>query len=452
MLRIAFSTLGCKVNYVDTEAMIAACRRAGLEVVSFDEEADAYVVNTCTVTAVAEQQSRQLLRRPKRTFGRAFVVATGCAGEVDRDALASLGADAVFGTKDRDRALLYIFERLGVVPAKRHEASASAAARQSRARAFLKIQEGCDRRCAYCIVPSARGAARSVSPDEIERSCLSLALYHREIVLTGIDIGQYLWLEPEGNKEPQRLADLLQRLIQNPEIPRLRISSVDPTIVDEGLISLFSSSSKLCRHVHLSIQSGSDAVLSSMGRRYGAADVERAVGNLCFNVPNMAVTGDVIAGFPGEGEAQHEETARLLENLPLAGLHVFPYSEREGTRAAEMPGRVPLTERRARAARLRSIARDKRRVFLEKQIGQALTSIVTSSVEEADGSVKAFSDNAISISLPGGVVSYGEAGRAIITGVKDLGAEGLWDSQPKTRTSSSGLKSASAINSSAEST
>lgn len=445
MTRIAFSTLGCKANYADTEAMVVACRRAGLEVVPFNAEAEAYVVNTCTVTAVADQQSRQLLRRPKRLHPGALVVATGCAGEIDRTAMAACGIDAAFGTKDRDAALAYLFEKLGADIPDHRSPTTDHGLRQSRSRAFLKIEDGCSRRCAYCIVPRARGEATSLSPDDIERACLALAEHHREIILTGIDIGQY-------RHGATRLADLLERLVGIEAMPRLRISSIDPTLVDEKLVKLIATSGKICRHVHLSIQSGSDEVLAAMRRPYGAARIRSAVEQLCARVDGIAVTGDVIAGFPGETHADHRATAALLAGVPIAGLHVFPYSAREGTAAAAMPGRPPQAVRRARAAELRELAGVARRRFLASQRGRTLDGIVTSRQADSCGRVSAFTDNAIAVALPSGVVPYGEAGRLVITAIDDGKANGLWESPPTTRTSSSDSRNASATSSSTGST
>ena len=415
MKSVAFATLGCKANYVDTEAMIAACRSAGLRVVPFDAPADAYVVNTCTVTSTADQQSRQMLRRPGRARPGAMVVAVGCAAEVDRDSLAACGVDAIFGTRERKASLDFLFEKLGVSDG---ASGAGSCLPQSRARAFIRIQDGCDRSCAYCIVPRARGAAVSVPPEEIEGSCIALSRHHREVVLTGIDIGQYRH-RPAGRSAVDLLG-LVARLASVEGMPRLRLSSIDPTVVTEEFASLMAASKKICRHVHLSVQSGSDPVLRRMGRNYGAREIERAVSLLKERVEGIAVTADLIAGFPGETDGEHRSSAELVRRLSFAGLHVFPYSERAGTRAAAMPGKVDAAVRKGRAAELRAAARESRAAFLEGQIGAPLEAIVTSRAEGADGTVKAFTDNAVSVTLPSGAISYGEIGGAVITRVCEL--------------------------------
>lgn len=444
MKRIAFATLGCKANYADTEMMLAVCRFAGVAIVSFDDEADAYVINTCTVTAVADRQSRQLIRRPKRINPAALVVVVGCMGEVDRDfARAIDGIDAVFGTKNRDDALAFIFQKLGINASSLTNVDCDV--EQSRARAFYKIQDGCNRSCAYCIIPKARGSSKSLPPNEVRRRCLLLARYHREIVLTGIDIGQYgMDLEPEWN-----LCSLVEFLVSDDDMPRLRLSSIDPSMVNKRMLEVIASSKKVCRHIHLSIQSGSDRTLKAMGRPYRVVDIERAVRQLVETVPGIAVTGDIIAGLPGETDDDHFETLKLLSDLPVTGLHVFPYSPREGTRAFLMPDQVSLQQKRERAARFRDIAAKKKTIFLKSQIAAVFDVIVTSRVPDADGRVVAVSDNAVTISLPADVVAYGEMGRALVTEVNQMRVRGLWNYHRKTRKSLNDSKSISTINSSA---
>ncbi len=432
--KIALTTLGCKANWADTEAISQALARTGFEIVPFDSPADAYVVNTCTVTAVANAQSRQMLRRARRGSPNALIVATGCYGEVDRDEIAAIpGVDAVFGSKDREALIAYLCGKIDHPPldplpsreGRRGEGAVGPVpiSRQSRARAFLKIQDGCNRRCAYCIVPRARGRSRSMPFDDVLAACTQLSRDHREILLAGIDIGQY------GRDLPGRpsLSKLVSRLAAAQGMARLRISSLDPSQIDERLIELIALEIKICRHVHLSIQSGSDAVLRSMARGYRARDISRVASELAARVPGIAITGDVIAGFPCETDAMHRETADLLESLPIAGLHVFPFSVRDGTRAASMPDQVAAGVKKSRAAELRGIARRARKKFLEGLIGEAFDVILTSSDTEADGTVLAVADNAVKIKLPPGGAAYGGMARAILTEVRDLEAYGKWE-------------------------
>jgi threonylcarbamoyladenosine tRNA methylthiotransferase MtaB len=425
MRRVALTTLGCKANWSDTEGMAQALAGLGFAIVPADEAAWAYVVNTCTVTGLANAQSRQLLRRIKREHPEAIVIATGCYGETASGELTKIAEiDAVFGTSDREAMIRLLCERAGkeracgeagdpflLIPMKP----------QSRARAFLKIQDGCDRRCAYCIVPSARGRSRSMAPEAVGAACRELSRHHREIILAGIDIGQY------GRDLTPRLGlvDLVERLAGIPGMARLRLSSLPPREVDGRLVALLQTGA-VCRHIHLSIQSGSDAVLGAMRRGYDAAEVARAATLLAAEIDAVAITGDIIAGFPGESEEEHARALAFLSKLPLAGLHVFPFSARPGTEATTMPEQVPHAVRKHRASELRRMAEEKRRRYLQGLIGQRLDVIVTSKGARADGSIAAVADTGVALSLPAGGCRYGEQRSAIVTEADGLKAKGIW--------------------------
>ena len=420
ILRVAFTTLGCKANWVDTESVIQMCKGVGAEIVAFDDEADIYVVNTCTVTSVADQQSRQMLRRAKRRSPKAIVVATGCVGETSKELLLEIDeVDQVFGTSDREGLLEFIFNQLDV------DSTAGEVQmpveNQSRARSFLKIQDGCNRRCSYCIVPTARGRSRSVSMEAVVEAAVKLSKHHHEIVLTGIDIGQY-----GSDLSNASLALLLDALLEEELDVRYRLSSLDPTLADDRIISLVRESGKICRHVHLSIQSCADGVLRVMGRGYGGDDVAKVIRRLVEQVPDIAVTGDVIAGFPGESEGDHRRTVEVLRSLPVAGLHIFPFSPRYGTRAYTLDGQVDKAEIKRRASELRELATSARQDFLMGIVGKTFDSIVTSKISSDENVVSAFSDNAVSVSLPAGVVEYGGIGKALIDRVDNLKVCGSW--------------------------
>ncbi|MBT3180952.1 MAG: tRNA (N(6)-L-threonylcarbamoyladenosine(37)-C(2))-methylthiotransferase MtaB [Deltaproteobacteria bacterium] len=419
-MRVAFTTLGCKANWVDTESVIQMCKGVGAEIVAFDDEADIYVVNTCTVTSVADQQSRQMLRRAKRRSPKAIVVATGCVGETSKELLLEIDeVDQVFGTSDREGLLEFIFNQLDV------DSTAGEVQmpveNQSRARSFLKIQDGCNRRCSYCIVPTARGRSRSVSMEAVVEAAVKLSKHHHEIVLTGIDIGQY-----GSDLSNASLALLLDALLEEELDVRYRLSSLDPTLADDRIISLVRESGKICRHVHLSIQSCADGVLRVMGRGYGGDDVAKVIRRLVEQVPDIAVTGDVIAGFPGESEGDHRRTVEVLRSLPVAGLHIFPFSPRYGTRAYTLDGQVDKAEIKRRASELRELATSARQDFLMGIVGKTFDSIVTSKISSDENVVSAFSDNAVSVSLPAGVVEYGGIGKALIDRVDNLKVCGSW--------------------------
>jgi len=417
--RVAFATLGCKANWTDTEALLQSCREAGLEVVEFEEEADIYVVNTCTVTAVADQQSRQMLRRARRRNPDAAVFATGCSGEVGAESMRAISEiDAIFGTSDRKRLLEEIF-RIAEINRPVLEISHSRM-RQSRARAFMRIQDGCDRTCSYCIVPSARGKSRSLSLDEVVENARSLSRFHSEIVITGIDIGQYLC-----PRSGARLYDLVERLISSDIAARFRLSSLHPAMINDRLADAFSAGAKLCRHIHLSIQSFSDSLLKLMSRGYGRADIFKAVELLRSAVPGIAITGDLIVGFPGESEEDHLLAMESVEALPFAGLHVFPFSLRSGTKACDIDGHLSKDEVRGRAAALRKSAAEKRRDFLKGFLGAKLGLIVTSPPAGLPF-VSAFSDNAISVTMPSAGASYGELATGEINRVDGMRIFGKW--------------------------
>ncbi len=426
MMRIALTTLGCKANWADAEGIAQQLASFGHEIVAFDAMADVYIVNTCTVTAVASSQSRQLLRRARRQSPKALVVATGCLGETEVVLLRQMPeVDEVFGTKDREALIARLTSS---TDAQAEQPSPDGAFRitprkaQSRARAFVKIQEGCDRACAYCIIPQARGKARSMAMDEIETVCRALAVHHREIILTGIDIGQY----GKGLSEGSSLVTLLERLTAVPGMPRLRLSSLDPLRITEELVQEMANGG-ICRHIHLSIQSASDAVLHAMGRPYRAQDVRDAVWRLHEAIPQIAITGDVIAGFPGETEADHAEVVASLRELPLSGLHVFPFSARHGTRAAAMLSQVPKTVREERASDLRMMATKKREGYLARLIDQCFDVIVISREPNAEGSVIGVTDTAVEVELPAEGAAYGSLRQVRIVRTQGLKVQGLWE-------------------------
>jgi threonylcarbamoyladenosine tRNA methylthiotransferase MtaB len=258
--------------------------------------------------------------------------------------------------------------------------------------------------------------------DEVLRRARELGRHHREIVLTGIDIGQY----GSGLGEDARLEALLELLARDGSVPRLRLSSLDPTSLTDGIVRAIAGGG-ICRHVHLSLQSASDAVLAAMGRSYTSRDALRTVERLVEAIPGIAVTADIIAGFPGETPVQHDATVDVLSRMSLAGMHVFPYSAMPGTVAAVMPGQVPHAERRRRAAELRGLAQKNRRTFLNGLIGSSMDVIVTSREPAPGGTVEAFSDNAVVVRLKAGVVGYAMMGRARVTGAEGGTVSGDWE-------------------------
>lgn len=362
---MAFATLGCKVNQYDTQALSELFVRSGFDVVDFDEAADVYVVNTCAVTATGDRKSRQVIRRAvRRAGGGAAVMVTGCLAQLQGEALARLeGVSAVVGTDGRRRlvelALQWVAGREGHFNA---ETALPTSLRRwrlayeelpiasfaDRSRAVVKVQDGCDEMCSFCIVPYTRGAARSRRPEAVVEEVRRLVdAGFRELVLSGVHLGAYGKDLGDGTS----LARLLERIEDVPGEFRLRLSSLLPAALTDELVAVWGRSGRLCPHLHLSLQSGDDAVLGAMGRRYGADEVRRRVGRLREAVPDLAISCDIIVGFPGETEQAVERTAHLLEEIGAMRLHLFPFSPRPGTRAAGLDRSVPpqVVRRRMRA-------------------------------------------------------------------------------------------------------
>ena len=373
-MKVAFYTLGCKVNHYETAAMAELFTAAGHQVVDFSEPADAYIVNTCTVTAVADQKSRQMLSRAHAQAPHALIVAVGCYSEVAREKVASLpGVDLVLGTGGRKDIVSLVEQALlgerpdgdSVSPFARRTFEDLSAVADSRTRATLKVQDGCVSFCTYCAIPFARGALRSRSMESCRRELLALVEKgYREIVLTGIELTEY----GKDLRDRPTLNDLI-RLADDCGVERLRLGSLDPRFADETFAQTCAESRSLCHQFHLSLQSGSNTVLARMNRRYSAEEYLENADRLRACMPDAAITTDVIAGFPGESEAEHAETAVFLQEVGFARIHVFPYSRRPGTKAAAMAGQLSRLEKAKRAKELIAIGDELEKAFIDRQIG-----------------------------------------------------------------------------------
>ncbi|HJV35964.1 tRNA (N(6)-L-threonylcarbamoyladenosine(37)-C(2))-methylthiotransferase MtaB [Geomonas sp.] len=381
MKRIAITTLGCKINQFESAAMTEALQQEGYRMVPFSEIADIYVINSCTVTAKTDAESRRLIRRATRLNPEARVVVTGCYAQMAGDELLSVpGVNLILGNSEKRDIVSFVREMgdqpLAVVSDISQERSGQGARLESFAehtRAFLQVQNGCDARCAYCIVPFARGTSRSVTPDEALEAMASFVTQgFKEIVLTGIHLGAYgLDLAP-----PTDLLGLLRKAQEQSLVPRLRIGSVEPTEVPPQLVEFMATSRMVCPHLHLPLQSGSDGVLSRMNRGYDTSLYREVVDSLVQAIPDISIGADLIAGFPGETEEEFEETCRFVESLPLAYLHVFPFSVRPGTAAAAMKPQLHPKLIKERAERLRLLSERKRDAFAERFVGRELPVLV----------------------------------------------------------------------------
>ena len=407
------ATLGCKTNQFESAAMEERLRGAGFRPVPFEQGADLVIVNTCTVTAATDAQSRNLVRRARRLNGGCRVVVTGCYAQVDPQALLDIpGVSLVLGNEEKKDLLTLLAETEGEGGTARVSPIREAAAAQvlplssfaERSRAYVQIQNGCDAFCSYCIIPYARGRSRSVPPDEVVEQVRRLcAAGYPEIVLTGIHIGGYgTDLAPATD-----LLSLVRRLEGETAAPRLRLGSLEPTEIPAALIEAVASSPVLCAHFHVPLQSGSDSVLARMNRHYDTAFFAALVAGMRQRLPDAAIGVDVIAGFPGESEAEFAATCALLEALPVTHLHVFPFSRRPGTPAAAMADQLPGDLIRERAARLREIGEAKQRAFAESFIGRTLEVVLEGGAAK-QGRRRGLTRNYLTVLLPAAAGREGE--------------------------------------------
>lgn len=347
--------LGCKVNQNEGEALLDIFRRHGYEVVDFEEIADVYLIHTCTVTHIGEKKSRQIIRRASRRNPQALIVVSGCYAQVaPQEVLKIPGVDLVIGTQDRSR-IMELIEKAekertpvnavrDVLRAKDFEELPLV--QTGKVRAFLKIQEGCQQFCSYCIIPFARGPVRSRDPQKtLEEIARLVKQGYKEVVLTGIHTGAYGQDFPNG----PNLNELIREIVKIPGLKRLRISSLDPNEFTPELIETLATSPVICPHLHISLQSGDDEILQRMRRQYTTAQYRDLVRELRQRIPHLGLTTDVMVGFPGEREEQHRNSLRFVEEIGFSGLHVFKYSPRKGTKAASFPDQVPpeVKERRS---------------------------------------------------------------------------------------------------------
>lgn len=370
MRKAALHNLGCKVNAYESEAMQQLLEQAGYEIVPFREWADVYIVNTCSVTNIADRKSRQMLHRARKQNPGAVVVAAGCYVQSAADELKKdLAVDVLIGNNKKQELIPILEEYFRQLPETKKDGKGIAehvidigntkeyealhiSSTAGHTRAFIKIQDGCNQFCSYCIIPYTRGRVRSRLPQEIEREAMALAgAGYQEIVLTGIHLSSYGISLPE----PENLLGLIRRLHRLEGIARIRLGSLEPRIITREFVQALSGLPKLCPHFHLSLQSGCDETLRRMNRHYTTGEYARCCAFLRDAFPTAAITTDVIVGFPGETEAEFAETKAFLENIHFYEMHVFKYSVRSGTRAATMPCQIPEAKKTRRSEELLSL-------------------------------------------------------------------------------------------------
>ncbi|MDQ0111724.1 tRNA (N(6)-L-threonylcarbamoyladenosine(37)-C(2))-methylthiotransferase MtaB [Paenibacillus harenae] len=423
MPTVAFYTLGCKVNFYDTEAIWQLFKNEGYEQVDFESTADVYLINTCTVTNTGDKKSRQIIRRAVRRNPDAVIAVTGCYAQTSpAEIMAIEGVDLVIGTQDREKIMSFV----GQIQGDRKPVNAVRNIMKTRdfeeldvpdfsdrTRAFLKIQEGCNNFCTFCIIPWSRGLSRSRDAHSvIEQAKQLVASGYKEIVLTGIHTGGY-----GDDMENYNLTSLLWDLDKVEGLERIRISSIEASQIDDAMIDVLNRSSKMCRHLHIPLQAGEDSVLKRMRRKYTTEQFAAKIKRLHEAMPGVAITTDVIVGFPGETEEMFESGYRFMEELGFAEMHVFPYSKRTGTPAARMEEQVDEEVKNERVHKLIDLSERMQLQYAKLFIGEVLDVIPERDYKGAPGTglIMGYTDNYIQVVFEGPESLVGKLCRVKIT-------------------------------------
>jgi threonylcarbamoyladenosine tRNA methylthiotransferase MtaB len=405
--KVAFYTLGCKLNFSETSTIARNFQNEGFERVDFEEMADIYVINTCSVTDNADKQFKQIVKKAMKLNDKAFVAAVGCYAQLKPEELAAVdGVDLVLGATEKFKITDYINDLskndMGEVHSCEIEEADFYVGSYSfgdRTRAFLKVQDGCDYKCTYCTIPLARGISRSDTMQGVLKNAMEISKKGiKEIVLTGVNIGDYGKGEFGNKKHEHTFLDLVTELDKVPGIERLRISSIEPNLLKNETIELVSKSRTFVPHFHIPLQSGSNEILKKMKRRYLRELYVDRVNKIREVMPQACIGVDVIVGFPGESDELFLETYHFLNDLDISYLHVFTYSERDNTEAAEMEGVVPANVRSKRSKMLRGLSVKKRRAFYESQIGTTRTVLFEN--ENKEGYIHGFTENYVKVKTP----------------------------------------------------
>lgn len=402
---VGMYTLGCKVNQYETEAITSIFRKAEYEVVDFEEKADVYVINTCTVTNLSDRKSRQMIRKAKKTNKDSIVVVVGCYAQTAPDEVAAIeGVNLIIGTKDRGQILDYIEqivlgeEQINVVNdimGNRFFEELSIDSNIERTRAFLKIQEGCSQFCAYCIIPYARGPIRSRKPDEVISEAKKMVeAGFKELVLTGIHVASY---GKDLKEEKTSLLEIIKEVHSIQGLERLRLGSIEPTTITEEFAKMAGELDKLCPHYHISLQSGCDTTLKRMNRKYNTNEYEEGLIRLRRHVLDVAITTDVMVGFPGETKEEFEQTVEYLKKINLYQMHIFKYSPRKGTPAATFNDQVKPETKEERSKILIDMSLNNTISFNKSHIGKEITVLLEQFVKGKDGYMEGMTPNYIKV-------------------------------------------------------
>ncbi|MGY5849719.1 tRNA (N(6)-L-threonylcarbamoyladenosine(37)-C(2))-methylthiotransferase MtaB [Salegentibacter sp. F14] len=405
--KVAFYTLGCKLNFSETSTIARSFKDEGFQRVAFEEKADIYVINTCSVTDNADKRFKTIVKQAQKVNEDAFVIAVGCYAQLKPEELAEVnGVDLVLGATEKFKITDYLNDLtkndLGEVHSCEIDDAdfyVGAYSFGDRTRAFLKVQDGCDYKCTYCTIPLARGISRSDKLENVLKNAAEIAGKGiKEIVLTGVNIGDYGKGEFGNKKHEHTFLDLVRALDQVEGIERLRISSIEPNLLKNETIDFVARSKTFVPHFHIPLQSGSNEILKQMRRRYMKELYVDRVARIKSTMPQACIGVDVIVGFPGETDEHFLETYNFLNELDISYLHVFTYSERDNTPAAEMEGVVPLKVRKKRSKMLRGLSAKKRRAFYEAQLGSQ--SMVLFEGENKQGYIHGFTENYVKIKAP----------------------------------------------------
>jgi len=398
---VTLHTLGCKLNYSETSRLAGSFRNRGFAVKNFGEKSDVFVLNTCSVTENADRECRKIIRSVLRNNPDTYVIVTGCYAQLQPDESAGIqGVDLVLGNREKFKIFDYVesFEKKSyscVFTSPVEQITdfefAFSGDEDIRTRGFLKIQDGCSYKCSFCTIPLARGKSRSMSPDEvIEKAKMMIDNGYNEIILTGVNTGDYRY---NGKK----LIDILYEL-NKLDIPRIRISSIEPNLLTDDIIELIKDSAKFCRHFHIPLQSGDDKILGLMRRRYKTNLYENLIHKIYDFIPEACIGADVITGFPSETESSFGKTYNFIDSLPLSYLHVFTYSERRNTPAASFDGKVEISVRKQRTETLRALSDRKRTAFYKNNLGRKYEVLFE---KPKDSFIEGFTDNYIRVRLYG---------------------------------------------------
>ncbi|GAB5472781.1 MAG: tRNA (N(6)-L-threonylcarbamoyladenosine(37)-C(2))-methylthiotransferase MtaB [Maribacter sp.] len=405
--KVAFYTLGCKLNFSETSTIARSFQEEGFERVDFSDHADLYVINTCSVTENADKRFKTIVRQAQKVNPEAFVAAIGCYAQLKPEELVAIdGVDLVLGATEKFKITDYVNDLtkndLGAIHSCEIEEAdfyVGSYAIGDRTRAFLKVQDGCDYKCTYCTIPLARGISRSDTLANVLRNAAEISAKGiKEIVLTGVNIGDYGKGEFGNKKHEHTFLDLVKALDEVDGIHRLRISSIEPNLLKNETIDFVAQSNSFVPHFHIPLQSGSDALLKKMRRRYMSDLYVERVNRIKEVMPHACIGVDVIVGFPGETDAHFLETYHFLNALEISYLHVFTYSERDNTPAAEMDDAVPKKVRNKRSKMLRGLSVKKRRAFYESQLGTTRTVLFES--ENKQGYIHGFTENYVKVKAP----------------------------------------------------